>query len=154
MEIIKETWALIEPLVWLIASAIAAFFWLKSKRAKRKKYKKIQGEHIIALQIGRPVAEAVKASFGKLDSLIEIEGLIGKSSLETSDDYKKIAREVYRAISAHQSCKIILVLSGPVGLNCLIGQLIGLHNFDVNLYQFSIVNKGYDKLPEPDRSWL
>lgn len=154
MEIIKEIWAIIEPMIWLLASLIGAVYWSKGRLAKRRRYKKLDGEHIVAVQIGRPVAEAVKAHFNGLDALIEIESVLGKSSLDTGDDYKKIARAVYREIAEHQSCKIRLVVSGPVGLNCLIGQLIGLHHFDVSIYQFNILTKGYDELPEPDRGWL
>lgn len=152
---ISAAWAIIEPLMWLVGAVSAVIYWLRVRRARRQKYANCGGkDFVIALQIGRPVSEAVKAHFGELDCLIDIQALLGKSVLENDRDYKVLAREIYRAMAANQNCRIQLVLSGPVGLSFLVGQLVGLAKFDVKVHQFDPVSKGYQVLPEPDRSWL
>jgi hypothetical protein len=152
---VSSAWSIIEPLMWLVGVISAAIYWLRVKHAKRKKYANKGGsDFVIALQVGRPVSEAVKAHFGELDCLIDVEAVLGKSVLEFDKDYKTLAGELYRAMAANQNCPIKLVLSGPVGLSFLIGQLVGLAKFDVEVHQFDPVSKGYQALPEPDRSWL
>lgn len=152
---VSTAWAVIEPLMWLIGVVSAAIYWLRVRHARRQKYANYGGkDFIIALQVGRPVSEAVKAHFGELDCLVDIQVLLGKGTLETGRDYKVVARELYRAMAANQNCRIQLVLSGPVGLAFLIGQLVGIAKFDVIVHQFDPTSKGYQALPEPDRSWL
>ena len=109
---------------------------------------------IVALQIGRPGAEAAKRHFGELDDLIDVNSVLGKDSLENKNDYKKIVKEVYKALAQNQNAEIHLVISGPVGLNFLLGQVIGLSHFDVVIYQYDQIKKGYTELPSPERSWL
>ena len=107
----------------------------------------------MALQIGRPVAEAVKAHFGELDALIDIESVLGKRTLDSDKDYKKIVIEVYKALAQNQDTEIHLIISGPVGLNLLLGQMIGRNIFDVVVYQYDAIAKGYIALPSPDHDW-
>ena len=153
-EFISQAWAIAEPLLALVSLAITVKIWSQTKIAKKKKYANEGGkDYIIALQVGRPVSEAVKAYFGELDTLIDVNLVLGRPMLVTDEDYKKLATEVYSAIAQNQNCKIKLVLSGPIGLSALIGMLIGLHHFNVEIYQFD-PQEGYKKLPEPDRSWL
>jgi hypothetical protein len=151
---LQQAWSVIEPIAWLVVVATSIATYAQVKVRKSKAYSTSKKEVVVALQIGRPVSEAVKAHFGALDCLIDIEVVLGKGTLESSRDYKMLAQSVYRAMASHQSAKINLVLSGPVGLNCLIGQLIGLHHFNVVVYQFNPKAAGYQELPVPDRTWL
>lgn len=153
--VVGPVWTVFEPLLWLVGIVSAALYWFKVTHAKRKRYANRGGRNfVIALQVGRPVSEAVKSHFGELDCLVDIQALLGKCVLETSRDYKVLAGEIYRAMASNQNCPIKLVLSGPVGLSFLIGQLVGLAKFDVEIYQFDPVTKGYQALPAPDISWL
>jgi hypothetical protein len=158
METISQAWQYIEPLAWLVGLISALIYWSRVKLSRRKRYKNRGGKNfVVALQVGqvgRPVSEAVKDHFGELDCLVSIEAVLGKSQLETNRDYRLIAKELYRAMAVNQNCPIKLVLSGPIGLSFLIGQLVGLAKFDVEVYQFDPVNKGYQPLPIPDRNWL
>lgn len=152
---ISAAWAIIEPLMWFVGLLSAGFYWLRVRRARKKKYANRGGKNfIIALQIGRPVSEAVKAHFGELDCLIDIKAVLGKCVLEAERDYETLAKEIYRAMAVNQNCPIKLVLSGPIGLAFLVGQLVGLAKFDVEVFQFDPATKGYCALPTPDLNWL
>jgi hypothetical protein len=100
------------------------------------------------------VSAAVKAHFGELDCLVSAKAILGKEVMETASDYKKVSREVYRAIAANQNAQINLVLSGPIGLSCIIGQMIGVRKYDVTVFQYDMVTKGYIQLPVADMSWV
>ncbi len=148
-------WNILEPMVGIATLAVAGYAWFQLQVAKKKKYANQGGDDfVIALQVGRPIAEAVKAHFGELDALIEVQAVLGKPVLETNEDYRRLASEVYKAMAQNQNCKIKLVLSGPVGLSFLIGQLVGLHHFDVEVFQYDPTSKGYQALPVPGRDWL
>lgn len=155
LESMKDSWGYIEPLVWLFGAIAGLVYWIRVRVARRRRYANRGGEQfVLALQVGRPVAEAVKAFFGELDVLVTVETVTGKSVLETDRDYRLVASELYRAMAANQNRPIKLVLSGPVGLSFLVGQLVGLAKFDVEVFQFDPVTKGYQPLPTPDRHWL
>ncbi|MDQ7060893.1 MAG: SAVED domain-containing protein [Sulfurimonas sp.] len=155
IEFLQSAWDITEPIVGFLGIIFVLWYWLSTAWAKRKKYlNKGSKKFIIALQVGRPVAEAVKKHFGELDALIEVKSLLGKDTLENDSDYKKIIKEVYKALAQNQNAEIHLVVSGPVGLNFLIGQLVGLSHFDVTIYQYDAISKSYKKLPMPKRSWL
>ena len=98
--------------------------------------------------------EAAKRHFGELDVLIEVNSILGKDTLENKQDYKKIVKEVYKALAQNQDAEIHLVISGPVGLNFMLGQVVGLSHFDVVVYQYDQIEKGYTELPSPERTWL
>jgi len=155
IEMLQSAWDVTEPIVGFLGIIIVLWYWISTAFAKRKKYlNKGSKKFIIALQVGRPVAEAAKKHFGELDALIEVKSILGKDTLETDSDYKKITKELYKALAQNQNAEIHLVISGPVGLNFLIGQLVGLSHFDVTIYQYDPIKKGYSKLPSPDRNWL
>ena len=153
---IPTIWGYIEPLVGVATLVVATSTWVKTRRAKRRVFKSATGKvAVVALQVGRPVSEAVKAAFGQLDALIDASIVIGgDGTLRSTDDYKRLASAVYKELAVRQNCKLKLVLSGPVALNCLIGQLIGLGHFDIEVFQFNPLIKGYESVPQPDRSWL
>jgi len=152
---ISQFWAVAEPLVWLLGIISASVYWGRVKLARRRRYANREGKQfVIALQVGRPVSEAVKAHFGELDCLIDADCLLGKNILESDKDYKKLAKEVYQAMASNQNCLIKLVLSGPVGLAFIIGQMVGFHFFEVEVYQYDIATRSYRALPMPERNWL
>ena len=156
LEMLSNSWDYTEPLIGYSAVIAALYYTVTTYYKKRKKYKKSQnGKAYVALQVGRPVSEAVKRFFQTEDLLlVDVEAVLGKTTLENDKDYKKLANAVYRELAKNQDKEIHLVLSGPVGLNFLIGQITGLNHFDVNIYQFDPVSKGYMELPQPDRTWL
>lgn len=148
-------WGYAEPFVFLCAAASGALYWWRVRQARHRRWTNTGSKKfVLALEIGRPVSEAVKAHFGELDCLISVQALLGRSTLETSEDYRKVAREVYRAIAANQASPIELVLSGPIGLAHIIGQLVGVRKYDVTVYQFDPATKGYTALPRADIDML
>lgn len=155
IEFLQDSWDIAEPIVGFSAVGIGLWYWASTIIAKRKKYKnKGSKKFIIAVQVGRPVSEAVKKHFGELDVLINVNSLLGKDTLENDKDYKVVSNEVYKALAQNQNSEIHIVISGPVGLNFMLGQLVGLSHFDVILYQYDNIKKGYKQLPTPDRTWL
>ncbi len=157
LEVLSNSWGITEPLIGYSAVIIGLYYTITTYLKKKKKYKNKSenGRVYVALQVGRPVSEAVKKFFNTNDLvLVDVEAVLGKTTLETDKDYKKLAKAVYRELAKNQDKEIHLVLSGPVGLNFLIGQIAGLNHFDLHLYQFDPVNKGYMELPQPDRTWL
>ena len=155
IEILQDSWSVAEPIVGYTGIVIVIWYWTRLQLAKRRKYlNKGSKKLIVALQVGRPVAEAVKAHFGELDALIDVDVVLGKKTLDSEKDYKRLASEVYKALAQNQDSEIHLVISGPVGLNLLIGQLIGRNIFDITVYQYDAISKGYIALPTPDHNWL
>ena len=152
---LKNIWGYGEPLTFVFALLSGLVYWLRVRAARRRRYSNRGGkDFVLAIQVGRSVSEAVVAHFGELDCLIDAEALLGRAELRGQEDYKKLAKELYRAMAANQHCPIKLVLSGPVGLACLVGQLAGLHKFDVEVFQFDPASKGYTALPVPGLDWL
>lgn len=157
LEVLSNSWGYTEPLIGYSAVIAAIYYSITTYLKKRKKYKNKSenGKTYIALQVGRPIAEATKKFFNTEDLiLVDVEAVLGKTTLENDKDYKKLANTIYRELAKNQDKEIHLVLSGPVGLNFLIGQITGLNHFDVHIYQFDPVSKGYMELPQPDRTWL
>jgi hypothetical protein len=150
IEFISSIWAIAEPAIALFTLGTVLRVFYQTRKAKKARLNgNYDGYAVIALQVGRPVAEAVQQQFGQLDELIVFDG-----QLVTDHEYKELANRVYQALCKHQGEKIQLVLSGPVGLSFTIGQLVGLHHFDVQVHQFDPGIKGYKALPVPERSWL
>jgi len=155
MEWLPIFWGYAEPLVFLVGAISALTYWVRVRRARARRWTNTGlRKFVLALEIGRPVSEAVKAHFGELDCLISVQALLGHATLETPEDYRKVAREVYRAIAANQASPIELVLSGPIGLAHVIGQLVGVRKYDVTVYQFDPATKGYTALPRADIDML
>lgn len=151
LDMLKNAWDIVEPIVGFLGIGFIFWYWISTKIAKRKKYQnKGSKKFAVALQIGRPISETVKKHFGELDTLINIKSILGKETLENDLDYKKMVKEIYKAMAQNQNAEIHLVVSGPVGLNIL----IGLSHFDVIIYQHDAIKKGYVTLPTPNRTWL
>ncbi len=148
-------WNFVEPVTGLATLALAGGAWWQTRKARQAVYAgNGDGLHVVALEIGRPVSEAVKAHFGQLDCLVRAETVIGGNTLATPDDYRRLASAMYAAVCAGQRERIKLVLSGPVALSCLVGQLVGMHHFDIEVYQYDPMLKGYAAVPSPTRDWL
>lgn len=149
-------WDWVEPTLGFITFAVAAATWLQTRRARQRVYADLgEGDYVVALQVGRPVSEAVKKQFGRLDKLVEVGTVLGgETTLSLPVHYEQIARAVYRAITAGQGRNIHLVLSGPVALSALIGQLVGLMHFQLTVYQFAPSSGTYEPVPRPTRDWL
>ena len=101
--------------------------------------------NIIVLEIGRPIKGSVERQFGKADKVISYP-------MVKPEDYPKIARDFYKAVSPNE--ENILILSGPIVLNFLLGQLVGLNHFNIRLFQWDAERGRYVEVPKAERSWL
>lgn len=148
-------WDAIEPVSGLLSFALLAATWWQTRRAEQATYADNgDGSWVVALQVGRPVSEAVKKQFGRLDALVDVQGVINTHTLSLPEHYEAIAKAVYAALCAGQGKNIHLVLSGPVALSCLVGQLAGLFHFQLTVYQFAPSTGSYEAMPRPTRAWL
>ncbi len=149
-------WDIIEPVTGVATLLVAASTWWQTRKAREAVYADNgDGSWIVALQIGRPIAEAVKKQFHHIDCLVDVgEVLGGEHTLSLPEHYEKIARAVYNAAVAGQGKNIHLVLSGPVALSFLVGQMVGLFHFQLTVYQFAPSTGGYEPMPKPTRAWL
>ncbi len=148
-------WDAIEPVTGLLGFALVAATWWQTRRAEEAVYSDNgDGSWVVALQVGRPVSEAVKKQFRQVDVLVDVTAVIGTHTLSLPEHYKEIAKAVYGALCAGQGKNIHLVLSGPVALACLVGQLAGLFHFQLTVYQWSPSTGSYEAMPRPTRAWL
>lgn len=153
---VLPAWIVAEPVIGFATLGFAAAAWWQTRRARQRVYAALgEGDHVVALQVGRPVSEAVKKQFGRLDVLVDVAAVLkGETTLSLPVHYEAVARAVYRAIVAGQGRNIHLVLSGPVALSALIGQLVGLFHFQITVYQFTPSSGTYEPVPHPTRDWL
>lgn len=153
---ILPAWVVAEPVIGFTTLGFAAAAWWQTRRARQRVYAALgEGDYVVALQVGRPVSEAVKKQFGRLDVLVDVAAVLkGETTLSLPVHYEQIAREVYRATCAGQGRNIHVTLSGPVALSFLIGQLVGLFHFQVTVYQFTPSSGTYEPVPHPTRDWL
>jgi len=88
---------------------------------------------IVVLEVGRPIAADVEKQLGKPARVISYPRAV------VEQEYPIIIKEVYQAVRelASGGQEVTLVLSGPVALNFMLGQAIGLGHFKVLVYQFS-----------------
>ena len=151
-----DLWNWIEPITGLITMSLAATTWWQTRRAQEAVYSNNgSGSWVVALQVGRPVAEAVKKQFGQLDILVDVESALnGEHTLSLPEHYESLACAVYKACVAGQAKNIHLVLSGPVALSFLVGQMVGLFHFQLTVYQFDPSSGSYRAMPRPTRAWL
>lgn len=148
-------WNFIEPATGVATLAIAATTWWQTRRARQAVYADNgDGSWVVALQVGRPILEAVKKEFGQCDVLVDVKEVLGENTLSLPEHYEKLAREVYKALCAGQSKNIHLIISGPVALNFLVGQMVGLFHFQVTVYQYDPASSSYKPMPRPTRDWL
>jgi len=84
---------------------------------------------LVVLEVGRPIVSDVEQQLGEVDIVIRKEGTVRKEELH------RLAAEVYKGIAIVQrfAKEIILVLSGPIVLAFLIGQLVGLQHFNLKV---------------------
>jgi len=148
-------WEYADAAMTLATMAFAGLAWWQTRKAREATYRGSGTQQwVVALEVGRPVSEAVKAQFGQLDCLVRPEAIIGGNTLATPEDYRRMAEATYAAVCAGQTARVKLVLSGPVALACVIGQLVGLHHFDVEVFQWDAASKQYAAVPSPTRDWL
>jgi hypothetical protein len=103
---------------------------------------------IFVLEVGRPIAEDVRAQLGFVDDILSVPRSI--SELEIP----RIAAEAYRRVMtlARGGAEVHVVLSGPLALAFELGQAIGLGRAKVVVYQFS--QGRYVKVPPLTREHL
>lgn len=150
-----DWWSWIEPITGVATLALSAAAWWQTRRAKEAYYQvsdNHDGNWIVALEVGRPISEAVKDRFGSLDVLVRVQDVIGTSVLLTEDHYEKVARAVYSACALCQNKPIDLIVSGPNGLVFIVGQMLGMDRFRVQVWQY--YNGEYQLIPRPTRDWL
>ncbi len=148
-------WDWIEPLTGVTTMALATATWWQTRRAQDAVYSDNgDGSWVVALQVGRPISEAVKKQFNQLDVLVDVGQVIGTHTLSLPEHYEMLCRAVYQAVAAGQGKNVHLVLSGPVALSCLIGQMVGLFHFQITVYQYAPSTGGYEPMPRPTRAWL
>lgn len=148
-------WNWIEPVTGVTTMALATATWWQTRRSQEAVYSDNgDGSWVVALQVGRPVSEAVKKQFGQLDVLVDVGQIIGTHTLSLPEHYEALARAVYQAAVAGQGKNIHVVLSGPVALSFVIGQMVGLFHFQITVYQFTPSTGGYEPMPRPTRAWL
>lgn len=150
-------WDAAEPIFATPAIVMAVYIYLSTEKKKKRVYTagNEDGDWVVVLQVGRPVVEAVKKATTKhIDVLLDTETILGDATLYTDEQYKTLAREVYKAIEGGQGKRIHFFLSGPLGLSNMIGQMTPPHMFDMVVYHYDITTKGYAPLPRPDRSWF
>lgn len=147
-------WDVLEPSLAGATLAFTAIYWYKNQSAKKRTFVAGEGDYVIGVQVGRPVSQAINSHFGQCNVLIDIEEVLGTSTLSTDKHYQMMVQELYKNIAKAQNRKIHLVLSGTLGMSFLAGQLVGLHHFDLTIYQFDRDSGGYKALPKPSRDWL
>lgn len=154
--ILTGAWNWIEPLTGILTLAAAGVAVIQTRKARQAVYADNgDGSWVVALQVGRPIAEAVNKQFGQLDVLVDVQQVLGgEHTLSLPEHYETLARAVYTALCAGQGKNIHLVLSGPVALSCLVGQLAGLFHFQLTVYQFDPSAGNYRAMPRPTRAWL
>lgn len=148
-------WDWVEPTTGIATMALAGAAWWNTKKARGAYYDVTDNgddRWIVALEVGRPISEAVKESFGHLDVLVRVQDVIGSSVLLTDEHYERVARVVYSACARSQNRPIDLIVSGPNGLVFIIGQMLGLDRFKVQVWQY--YNGDYQRVPRPTRDWL
>jgi len=148
-------WNWLEPVIGIGTLTLAGAAWWQTRKAKTAYYSVSDNgdeKWVVALEVGRPISEAVNDSFGHMDVLVRVQDVIGSSVLLTDEHYEKVARAVYSACAICQNRPIDLIVSGPNGLVFLVGQMLGLDRFRVSVFQY--YNGEYQRLPRPTRDWL
>lgn len=88
---------------------------------------------IVVLEIGRPITADVKLQLGEVFKVISYPRQISEN------EYPQIIRETYNAIreASQGGEEVGLVLSGPLALAFMLGQVIGLNHYNIKVFQFS-----------------
>lgn len=150
-----NVWNWIEPVTGFATLGIAAATWLQTRRAAKAVYADNgDGSWVVALEVGRPVSEAVKKQFGQLDCLVTAESVLRTNLLTLPEHYENLAKAVYSALCQGQNKNCHLILSGPVALAAIIGQMAGVMNFHLTVYQYTPATASYEAVPRPTMNWL
>ncbi len=104
----------------------------------KKRNSKIAGitdeDIVVCLELGRKISDDVKSMIGEIDYIVSYPKTIEVELFE------KIAAEAYLAVKmanqANPGRRIVLILSGPLGIIFPLGQLIGLHHFNIVIATF------------------
>ncbi len=153
--VFTNAWNWAEPIIGFATLGLTAGTWFQTRRAVKAVYADNgDGSWVVALEVGRPVSEAVKKQFGQMDCLVTSQVVLGSNLLALPEHYETLAKAVYIALCQGQNKSIHLCLSGPVALAAIIGQMIGVMNFKVTVYQFSPSSGSYEPVPRPTMSWL
>ncbi len=90
-------------------------------------------ENLVVVEIGRPIVQEVRAQLGEPAVVISYPRAV------TEEEYPSIIREVYNAIrrASEGGRTVHLVLSGPLALSFMLGQVVGLNHYNIVVYQFS-----------------
>lgn len=148
-------WNILEPITGIATLAVAGAVWFQTRKAAKAVYANNgSGSWVVALEVGRPVSEAVKKQFGQLDAFIKCEEIIKGNTLVLPEHYEALTKAVYAAVCQGQGKNIHLVMSGPIALSVLVGQLIGLMHFQITVYQYTPSSGTYEPVPRPTRDWL
>lgn len=152
---ITGIWNYLEPVVGVATLAIGGAIWFQTRKAKKATYSDNgDGSWVVALEVGRPVSEAVKKQFGQLDAFIRCDEVIQGNTLVLPEHYEALTKAVYAAVCQGQGKNIHLVMSGPIALSVLVGQLVGLMHFQITVYQYVPSSGTYEPVPRPTRDWL
>ncbi len=148
-------WNYVEPMTGIATLAVAGAVWFQTRKAAKAVYADNgDGSWVVALEVGRPVSEAVKKQFGQLDCFIKCEEIIKGHTLVLPEHYEALTKAVYAAVCQGQGKNIHLIMSGPIALSVLVGQLIGLMHFQITVYQYTPSSGTYEAMPRPTRDWL
>lgn len=152
---LKGGWDYAEPIIGFATLGLATATWFQTKRAAKAVYADNgDGSWVVALEVGRPVSEAVKKQFGQLDCLVAAQTVLGTNLLVLPEHYEFLAKAVYSALCQGQNKTCHLVLSGPVALAAIIGQMAGVMNFRLTVYQYAPSTASYEAVPRPTMNWL
>ena len=150
-----DYWDFLEPVIGIMTLSFVGSSWWANQKAKRAYYEdnsNSDDRHVVALEVGRPVSEAVKSQFGHLDVLVRVEDVIGTTVLVTDDHYRQVSQSVYSACARNQNRPIDLIVSGPNALVFLVGQMVGMDRFKIRVWQY--YNGEYQSVPMVARDWL
>lgn len=128
-----KVWALIDPLVGLVALPLAGAALFEYWRAKTRRYAVSDDTEkvIIAVSVNQDVSASVQKHFGRTaDVLISAAQEVGAKFLSPGQMHE-LANKLAAACLPHRDKVIYLVLAGPPGLGFQVGQLLGAHKFRV-----------------------
>jgi len=91
-----------------------------------KKPERPKKECIVVIEVGRAIIKDVIAQFGE-ENIIEVIGALRTIKPEEFLTFaREFSQEIARINREYRCKKINLILSGPVGMNFLLGQSVGL----------------------------
>lgn len=156
-------WNFLEPVLQMLTIIFVVWAWLQTRKREAAHYEGGGKRFVVVVEAINPVSEAVKHFMGDPHdsenpyelAVINVNSLLGKSELESDEDYEKIIKAVYTTLACNQDKELHVFLSGPVAMNFLLGQMVGIHKFKITAYQYYPKNdKQYMPLPHPHRDWL